>query len=301
MPEGTYDRAWSVTAFQTGPTKSFNGPHPEFANPAYNVLEIDALQVRFKIEKNLAKDPNTCELEIVNCSAPTRSSLCSKPLGIRIAAGHESSGGPRHLFTGALRFGQSVIEGTEWTTKLELGDGAAAFDLARINKSYGPQTPVVVALRDVAASMGMALPAEVEADPELQRGLAGGLAALGSSQQVMSRLLARHGYSWSVQDGRLTVLRDGRAAPGTALEVSTETGLLGYPQWASAEAGKPRRLKFTHLLYPQVTPGLLLRVLCRDIDGIFVAQRVTHNGDTHSVDEWTTEVDCVPSQNAVIR
>jgi hypothetical protein len=296
-----FTRVWRVSAYQTGPTPGFTGAHPEFFNPLPNLLEIALLRIAFKIEKHLHKDPNTCELTVTNGNDSTRAMLCRTPLVVRVDAGHLEDAGARHLFTGTLRNGYSKQEGTNWHTVLQLGDGASMFDGARANKTFGRGTPAIQVLRYCAGTMGLELPAEAEANPLLQRQYATGISLSRLSQLEFSTLLSPFGYAWSVQDGRLTVLRDEQAAPGTALVISKDTGLIGSPQYATpskgdVKKGKPAKLTFRTILYPQVTPGFLVSVQSRAINGIFRAERVTHTGDSHSPSDWVTECECTPVQ-----
>lgn len=298
-----FRRVWKVSAFRTGPTRGFIGQHPEFFNAQPNVLEIEKLRIAFKIEKHLAKEPNTCEVTITNGNDATRAELCRTPLVVRIDAGHADDAGARHLFTGSLRHGYSKQDGTNWHTVLNLGDGASAFDGARASKTFGRGASAIQALRYVAGTMGLELPQEVEVSTELTRQFATGVSLFGRSADEMTRLLAPYGYGWSMQDGRLVVLKDGQAAPGTAILISKDTGLIGSPQFATPTAGdvkkgKPAKLTFRTILYPQITPGFLVSVQSRAIDGIFRAERVTHTGDSHGTNDWVTEVECTPVDTA---
>lgn len=301
-----YDRVWKLSAYRTGPTRGFVGEHPEFFNPQPNLLEISTLRVQFKVEKNLAKDPNTCEVIVTNAAPGTRTDLCRTPLVLRIDAGHRQDAGARHVFTGSLRHGYSKRDGVNWSTVLELGDGAAMFDGARASRAFTRGTRKVDVVRYVASTMGVELPRELANDPDLQRTIASGETVYGDSHAEMTRLLAPFGYSWSVQDGRFQALRDEQAAPGTALVISKDTGLIGSPQFKTPSKGdvkknKPPELTFKTILYPQITPGFLAHVQSEAIDGIFRAERVTHTGDSHSNDDWVTEVECKPVDNASAR
>lgn len=298
-----FKRAWKVSAFKTGPTRGFVGQHPEWFNPQPNLLEVTDLRVTFKIEKHLNTDPNTCTLTVTNANEATRAELARKPLVVRIDAGHVDDVGPRHLFTGNLRNGYSRQDDTEWTSVMELGDGAAMFEGARVNKAFVRGTPVISVLRELAASMGVSLPDALVVSSELQRQFATGVSLYGQAADEMSRQLAPFGYSWSIQDGRFVALRDDQAAPGTALLIAESTGMIGSPTFATPSTGdikkgKPAKLQFKTILYPQVTPGFLVSVQSRAIDGIFRAERVTHVGDSHSLEDWITEVECTPVTNA---
>lgn len=302
-----FDRVWKVSAFRTGPSKGFVGEHPEWFNPQPNLLEISQLRVQFKIQKHLNKDPNTCELKVTNCNPSTRSQLAQTPLVIRIDAGHVQDAGARHLFTGNLRNGFSKQEnnGTDWTTVCELGDGAAMFDGARVNKSFARGTPAIDVIRTCAAAMGIVLPKELLLNSDLLKQYQTGRALYGRAADEMTRLLAPFGYTWSIQDGRFVALRDDQAAPGTALVISQDTGMIGSPTFATPSASaikknKPPKLTVKTILYPQVTPGFLVSVQSAEIDGIFRAERVTHIGDSHGSQDWITEVECT-AVNAMAR
>ena len=143
--------------------------------------------------------------------------------------------------------------------------------------------------------MGVSLPRNVELAPELGRGFSSGEQLYGSAADELTRLLAPYGYGWSIQNGRLQVLKDDEVDTSRALVISQETGLLGSPEVGAPEKdGKPPTLTIRTLLYPQVNPGQMLSVQSRAINGIYRAERVTHTGDSHG-DEWFTEIEAKPS------
>lgn len=292
-----YRRVYKVTAYRAKPGTpgGFVNTHSDFFEPLPNGIEITKLRVQFKVEKTLDKEPNTCELQISNLAEGTRANLCKKPLIVRVDAGHEEDGGARHLFAGDLRYGWSKQDGTDWVTTLQLADGSRAFQHARVNRSYKAGTSVLTAVRDAARSMGLDLPKDVLVSDDLQRAFASGVQLYGSSADELTRLLAPFGYGWSIQNGRLSVLKDDEVNTNRALVISQDTGLLGSPEFGAPEKdGKPPTLTIRTLLYPQLTPGGMLSVQSKSVNGIFRAERVTHTGDSHG-DDWVTEVEAKPS------
>lgn len=292
-----FKRVWKVTAFRAKPGTpgGFVNSHTDFFEPQPNGIEITKLRVQFSIEKSLDKEPNTCELTLTNLAEGTRADVCRKPLIVRVEAGHEEDEGLRLLFQGDLRYGFSKQENTDWSTVLQLADGSRAYQHARVSRSYRSGTSALTAVRDAARSMGVVLPRNVEADPALSRGFAAGVQLHGPAREELTRLLAPFGYSWSIQGGRLVVLKDDEVDAGRAVVISQETGLLGSPEFGAPEKdGKPPTLKVRTLLYPQINPGQTLDVRSRGIDGIFRAERVTHVGDSHG-DDWFTEIEAKPA------
>ncbi len=293
-----FGRVCVITAYhQRG--SAFVGAHPSYFEELGNGIEIRGgketeHRIQFTVNKNLGAEPNTAEVTITNLSEHTRSELQRLPVRVRIEAGHDNA--PRFLFVGDVQPGsQSKIVGSDWETKLLLGDGSRAFANARINRSYRPGTPTRTILRDAAAAMGLTLPREVEATAMLRAQLATGEALTGWASDELARLLAPFGYSYSIQNGRLQILRDEDTRQDTARLVDADNGpLLGSPALGTPDkSGKPPTMTLQTLLYPELTPGGRVDVRSRSLNGVFKIARTKHQGDTHG-DQWETEVEAQP-------
>lgn len=255
-------------------------------------LSITDLRIAFEVTKSVDKEPNTATVTISNCNAQTRAELQRQPLTIQIEAGYD--GVYRSLFIGTLRFGAPKIDGTELETRLNLLDGGRAYATARLARAYSSSTELRTLLRDAAASMGLVLPPEINTAPELSAQVAAGVTIGGVSRDVLTRLLAPYGFSWSIQDGKLQVLRVNQALANEAWLVNEDNGLIGSPEYSAPENGsRSRTLTFATLLYPELTPGGKVKVESRQINGLHRIKSVNHSGDTHG-SEWTTEVEATP-------
>jgi len=263
-----------------------------FGDPATNGLEITDLRVQFAITKGTGSDPNTCEMVITNAAPDTRASLTKKPLHVRIDAGYDDD--LKHLFRGDLRYGASSFQPPEWFTKLQIADGDRAYRHAKSSRSYKRGTTVLTALKDVAATMGLALPANALVSADLKAQFASGEVIHGPSRDELTKLLAPYGYRWSIQDGKLVILKEAETRPDRALVVSQATGMIGSPEFGVPDkSGKTPALTVKMLLYPAITPGGKIEIQSRTINGVFKVEKVTHTGDTHG-DDWFTEVECKP-------
>lgn len=293
-----FKRVWKVTAYRPTPAKptpgSFQALHPSYFEDVPNGLEITQLRIQATIEKHIGSDPNTCDLTITNLAPGTRRDIVKKPLIIRIDAGYEEDDGARHIFTGDLRYGYSKRNGADWETVLQLADGSRAFAGARISKTYRAGTPAIVALKDAAAGIGLALPPDILASPDLNRACASGRILHGDVATEMTKLLAPFGYGWSMQDGHLQILTDETTRNDQAYLINQDTGLTGNPEvGAPPKDGGTTTLTIQTLLYPQLTPGGKLDVQSETVDGIFRAERVTHTLDSHG-GPWSTSVESKP-------
>lgn len=254
---------------------------------APNAIVVRDLRVVFQIEKNLGKDPNTCKVQIYNLAARTRGEVQAKPLHIRVDAGYD--GDVARLFTGDLRFAQSKKLPVDWETTLEVADGDRAHRFARVNRSFKAGVDTKTAIAEVVKSMGLKVPKTVTEARELAAQFTNGLSLQGPSAGELEKLLKPHGFSHSIQDGRLQILKGDAAHPTSAIRIAQDNGMVGSPEFGAPEKKTGKRiLTVKSLLQPDVFPGGLISVESQSINGVFRCEKVTHNGDTHGVDWYTT-------------
>ena len=259
-------------------------------------LEITGLRVEFRVHRSHTKHPNQCDITITNLASRSRTDLETKPLLVQLDAGYENDA-LRLLYTGDLRFGMTEQKHPNWETLMQLGDGDCMHRWARVNKSYAAGTSVRTILRDCARSMGFELPKYLDSDPALDRSFAAGRTSHGPSREEMTKLLAPFGYTYSIQNGVLQVLRADAVTPGTAIPIGEAYGMIGTPQFGSPpKSGKPPHINVNMLLYPELLPGHTVQLTSKVKNGLFRIETVRHEGDTHGTGEqsWTTQIEIKP-------
>lgn len=288
-----FDRVWRVTAYRQ--PSGFVGEHPDFFERLDNGFEINGLEIRAEITKTISKTPNRCDLTITNLSDQARGELDEGPTTILLEAGYD--GVLKSLFLGHLKNSPlSERDGASRFTKLQLLDGGRAYAAARVNRSYKAGTPLRSVLQDAAKALGWTLPRSFEASPELDQKLAAGVALEGNAADELTRLLAPYGYGWSVQGGKLQILRDDQAREEQAWLVDTTRGLIGDPHWDNSRPGKKKKkskLSFRNLLFPELVPGGRVELDHRDAQGFFKILEAKHILDSAG-DEWYTDVESHP-------
>jgi len=256
-----------------------------------NQVEITDLRVQFRVRKDLARSPNTCDVTITNLNDTTRSELETKPLNVQLEAGYDDV--YRFMFLGDLRFAMTKLDGPNWHTLLQLGDADCHYRWARMNRAYGENTTVKTVLKDAAYSMGLALPNNVLEDPDLDE-VVGSVTAFGRTRDQLTKYLAPYGYSWSLQNGQLRILRDDRTHADTYKEINEENGMIGTPEFGSPpRTGAPPHVTVTCLLYPELMPGDKVKLTSKFKSGFFRVEAVEHSGDTHGP-TWETQVELMP-------
>ena len=273
-----------------------------FFEPAPNAIVIggadadEGLRFAFKIEKNLEKEPNPAEIIIYNLSEQSRAMLQAKPLHVQLFVGY--GGELQRLFVGDVQWIEQRKNGVDWETRLTVGDGSRAFRHARVNRSFRAGATLKQGIGETIAAMGLPVPRDLDALPGINTSFASGLSLSGPASGELTRLLAPTGAGWSVQDGRMQILRDTDVRKDQAVVLSSDpqggTGLVGVPEYgAPKERGKPPVLVAKSLLDPRLTAGGLVRIESLAVKGLFKVRRVAHEGDTRGP-SWYSSIEATP-------
>lgn len=267
-------------------------PPPDFKTLLPNAIEVENLRVAFKVSKSIGKEPNTAEVSITNLAGSTRSELQGKGHKLILEAGYEDT--IARIFAGDVRTIDHTKAGADWTTKATCGDGERAYQWARISESFAGGTRIADVVKKCAEALGLEIGNAIAAVAGFPDQFVNGYTAHGNAARELDRVLRPLGLAWSIQDGRLQVLKEAEANAGTAIELSKDSGLIGSPEFGSpSEKDKPAVLKVKSLLQPGLKPGDRFSLKSRAHSGFFKANKVEHSGDTAGGD-WYTAIEAVP-------
>jgi hypothetical protein len=255
---------------------------------------LDGLACEFNVEKRLDSRPNTCELGIFNLSPDHRGELSAKAAAakkkkvvVEVEAGYE--GNVSRIFRGDLRFAFHKREGADIKTTIEAGDGEFSVSRAKIFKSWAPGTPVSTVLSDVVGALGLGKGnlAQATIAEFLGGGTAfvGGTACSGRAMKELTRITQSLGLQWSIQDGTLQFLSTGQALQGTAVLLSSSTGMIGAP-----DIDQKGIVKVRSLLQPDIFPGRKIKLDAAELQGFYRAEKCRYTGDTYGND-WYVDVE----------
>jgi hypothetical protein len=286
-----YNRQMSITVVK--PTS--------FLGQSTNAIIIRDCAVQFHAEKHLhgkhhhrGQTPNRCEISIFNLNDHDRAAFEEKPLYIRLDAGYD--GEEERVFEGDLTFSESIQDGPDWETRLEVGDGHRALKFGRVNRSFAGTTPYRTAIREVIKALDASVTSAVLSKVPNEF-FQGGVVIEGLAQHELTRLLRPFELTWSIQNGQLQILAKGESLRTQAALIDQSKGMIGSPTFGSPPAKKkPRPLTVKNLLYPSLLPGGLVQVSSRFVNGLFSMERVLHVGDTHG-EPWDTTIEALPKAN----
>jgi hypothetical protein len=255
------------------------------------------LRLKFKVEKTLLGEPNTLDLHVYNLSADTRAKMQKRGVPVVLVAGYQ--GAAQVIFSGDAQAVDHLRDGPNWDTHIQSGDGAEVFRTAFSSHSFKAGTT----WKDVAGTVAKDLGVNVgDAVSKLGTGdFAGaidtflqGYTAHGPAVAEFDRVMRAGGLEWSIQDGKLQIVKGRNPTAEDAILLSPKTGLIGSPDHGSPEKdGQPSLLKVRSLLQGGIRPGRAVVLESASVRGRYRAAKVTHEGDTHG-GEWYTGMELEP-------
>lgn len=255
-----------------------------------DTVRFDALDVQFSIVKTLKPQPNTCELTVWNLNEDHRQQLqqlnpkvnpATKGIPCKIEAGYKDS--VSQIWLGDLRTVETTREGPDFLTKLTSGDGERGWQNGRMHVSYGPQTSIDTVFRGMARALGVSEGNLASVVSKLK--IAGsatftaGVTISGSAATHLTELSRSAGLEVSIQDSALQFLDLNKAAAGTAILLSTETGLLESPT-VDPKGVMTAKVSMT----PGLQCGSLVTVQSLFVKGTYRVEKITWTGDRAGTD-----------------
>jgi hypothetical protein len=261
-----------------------------------NTLELSDLDLMFSLESSIYRSPNVAEIRIFNLSPESRATV-ERGGAVLLAVGLGTE--PHQIFRGDARWIWTEREGPDFVTIIQARDGGRAYSDARVSRSWGPGTPVVTVVRDLAAVMGVGEGNLSQLDYALRNGastFADGFVGDGRASRVLHEVLRGAGYRWSIQRGALQILSRTGPLQVRAVALSADSGLIESPTWderGQRTRGRRGLLKVKALIQPGLEPGRKVRVESALVQGDFEIRKAVVTGDTRGND-WYSELELRP-------
>lgn len=272
-------------------------------------LQVQELRCAFQVKKPGGSKPNTAELRINNLAPPARTALSTaaelhRRLGgsaepLIIQAGYPGTVGT--IFSGHIRTIDHVRKGVDWETTVKSGDGERSYAFATVSESFRAGTPARVVVTKLIESLGLDPGRTQEVLAGLSAAYVHGYTATGRASDLLDEILNGLGYEWSIQDGRVQVLRQGGSTLEEVVHLSPDSGLLDSPEHGAGDGQaeglikKFSVVKLKALIQPRVKPGCRISVESEGLKGVLRVLSVEHAGDTAGGEgSWATTMQAVP-------
>lgn len=269
-------------------------------------LDLTTLDFKFEIEKNDKAEPNKLELNIYNASpdhvaqlAATAKANSATGVRVRLSVGYVDDG-PFLIFDGDAREVTTTQNGDDRITRIAAHDGGRTFRESRISQSFAPGASWSSIISACAAAMdigsGNANDAAVGATvPGLGSSCPNGMVLAGRASDQLTRVTKACGMTWSIQNGVLQLLKDGKPLQTTSVRIASDSGLVGSPSvdtdshiskgYKSTPATtkkkkKPHLLNVKTLMIPGIYPGRKVAMDSEEYQGGYQVLQAIFIGDT---------------------
>ncbi|RYF12578.1 MAG: hypothetical protein EOO40_00915, partial [Deltaproteobacteria bacterium] len=182
-----------------------------------------ALRIDFEVQKGVKDKPNSAKIKLYNLKPQTRAAL-TVGYQVLLRAGYQ--GLAEKVFIGTVDKVAHERSNADITTTIEAKDGQQGLLNAAFNRNYPVNTPLSAVLSDIGEAMSL--------DPGIVLGLPQevlprGATFSGSARQALTTLCRSRALEFSVQNGRLNILPQGKHLGTSAVVVSSYTGMIGIP------------------------------------------------------------------------
>jgi len=272
-------------------------------------IEVSDLRCKFRVEKQWAMQPNMTTVAIYNLSANTENAIINGADGMRIEAGYEN--GPYgEIFSGNIvQFVRSKEESTSYVLTILSLDGDNFFNFGTVafslNRGIGQRQQIeqIAERCNIPATIGDISGAND--DKRLKRGKV----FFGAAKDYLRDSSKTSNAVFGIDSGAINMQSVGNAPMTQAVELNSETGLIGFP--SQNDLGVTCKC----LLNPQIVVGGLIKLNSADInqkqisigqflrpltaDGIYRVIKLVIVGDTRGSD-WYTEIEGIAQGEQLI-
>ena len=271
------------------------------------------LNIEFEVDKTPKEEPNHSTIKVWNLAKTTRDAICEPDLFCVLYAGYAEQDGPVLLASGHILDAWTYFDGPDVITQLEILDGGVEYRDTVVSVGYGAGASAKQIIRDIAKQMGLVL---YMADNAPDRTWQHGFSYFGAARTALHKVVHGAGLEWSIQNQTLQVLKKGEVSARAGIVLSSESGLIGYPERTREGAKEKTDVKtvkggkktiedrqrrtgwrVTSLLMPQVNPGDRVKLESKAVQGWFRADTVKHSGDFGG--DWFTEMDLVDPNSPI--
>lgn len=205
-----------------------------------NGLDLSQLRIKFSVKQSDSQNPNVADIRVYNVSEETALSMfinlnppsgisASTPGKVVLQAGYQSNFGV--IFQGNIK---QIILGRESATDtfvdIVAGDGHLAYNYAIVNATIAAGSTQMDQINAATTAMtpkGVTL-GHVAGVPlnKLPRAKV----MYGNARNYLRAVSQNINQTWSIQNEKITYIPKTSYRPGTAVVLTSKTGLIGTPQ-----------------------------------------------------------------------
>lgn len=272
-------------------------------------------EIEFEVKKDNESNPNETKLVIYGLKPTTRAYLDKQNQNVELYAGYTNEGEPPLIAKGIIVNVQHELENPGCKSTITFFDGWKELKDTVLSISYEKGNTVHTIMKAIANKMGIVMNISKGAKNSTYKS---GFSYSGSPAAALSKLCARAGLKWSIQDGALQITNLNSNTQRRAISLNSQSGLIGSPKAvklanrdidddASSNPESKRKkntveIKSTKkerngwdvksLIIGYVNPSDLVNVTSTrtSCNGVYRVESLTHKGKYRSTDTWRTEM-----------
>lgn len=272
-------------------------------------IDVSNLRGRFTVRYATVQSPNTAEITVTNLSEATAQKINKEGQKVTLTAGYED--GYAIIFSGNIvqkRVGRENPVDTYLS--IVASDGDRAYNYATVSKTlaagstFRDQVDVVLeAMKPHGVTAGYIADLGSKKMP-------GPRTLFGMARDVMRDVATSTGATWTIENGKLDVVKANETKPGDVIVLNSTTGMIGRPVQTfdgiiarmllntrvkpngkiKIDQGSIDQASFTTVYGAKKSNDLLAGMVATD--GIYKIVVVEHHGDSRG-NPWYTEVVCI--------
>lgn len=247
------------------------------------------LRVVFKVEKSLNSKPNKSEIKVYNLTKDNRSKAEQSGNVVLLKAGYGDK--IESIFTGDVAKAKTQLEGVDYVTTFELGDGEFLFKTAKADISFSKGTDLKEAITGILNQVGFKFG---DLSGLISEKLQAPLVLSGNVRKHLDDVSTRQGFEWSIQDDAIQILKQGQATKEQLVLLSAKTGLIGIPKNRFGKTPEEKGIEFDCLLNGKLKPGRKVQIDSAVFQGVYRIEKIVYQGDNFSQD-FTCKCEAAPT------
>lgn len=232
------------------------------------------LRVSFKVEKTLESAPNKGEVKVYNLTKDNRSKAEQTGNVLVLRAGYGSE--LETIFTGDVAKAKTELDGVDYVTAFELGDGEQFFKTSKVDLSFAKGIDLKEAITSVFSQVGAVIGDITGLKNEK---LQSPLVLSGNVRKHLDDIADRQGFEWSIQDDKVQIIGKGKSTLEEAVLISPSTGLIGIPKNRVGKDNTDQGIEFDCLLNGKIKAGRRIVMSSKLFQGTYRIEKVTFIGD----------------------
>lgn len=250
-------------------------------------MDQETLHISFSVEKSGAESANTAKVQIWNLSDQNLKTLEEKDCAVELKAGYGNNN--TLLLAGNAAYVVTVADNADRMTELTVVDGRVALRDTNVKISLNGVVGSKTVYGIAASKMGLS----IKYAPGLKfKKIPNGYSFVGKARTVLDKMARCCGHTWSVQNGIIHVIADGKPVSTQGYLLSHETGLIGVPKRiAISKGGKSKKeqagYEVQYFLNGAIGINDTVKIKTDSVNGHFRIHKVVHDGDNMEGD-WVS-------------